>query len=102
MYDYGGQRDPCHLNDWEISQSELKSRIHFVIHVPMNKISLSVVVEPFHWGHRPDNVSVGAHTDTWPLPADQLMLSCCLRLGPSKLSSRSPLTVKETYSKRVV
>lgn len=40
MFDYEGLSDPCRLNLAEISESELKLRMHFVTHVPLEEITL--------------------------------------------------------------
>lgn len=57
MFDYEGPGDSCRLNRAEISRSVLRSRMHFVTHVPLDEITLEVAVEHFHRGHRLNNVS---------------------------------------------
>lgn len=56
MFEYEGPRDPCQLQRGEITRSELKSRMHFMTHVPLEEISLDVVVHPFHCGNHPNDV----------------------------------------------
>ena len=57
MYEYRVRNDPCRPNDQKVSQSELKSHMYFVTHVPMDEIFPEVMVEPFHWGNSPSKVS---------------------------------------------
>lgn len=57
MFDYEGLSDPCLLDHWAISRSELRSHMHFVTGVPLDEIALEVISVPFHRGHCPNNVS---------------------------------------------
>lgn len=57
MYMYKGLRDPASLHNREISPSELRSHIHFVIGVPRDDIFLEVTIEPYHRGNPPPEVN---------------------------------------------
>lgn len=57
MHQYKGQGNITRLLHDKMPKDELLSHMHFVTHVPIKDISLSVAIEPFHYGKPPVNVS---------------------------------------------
>lgn len=58
MYAYTGPGDPTWVTAEELTEDEVRTSIHVLTDLPLNKIPFDVVVELFHYGNAPDDVSL--------------------------------------------